>query len=278
MSVKSISSRDNPLYKQLKHLAGSSQARRKEGRTLLDGIHLCQAYLEQVGLPPLCVVSAGAQAHPEVAAIVARCVAGGAPCIVLPDALYHALAQVEHGIDLLFVIDTPQSREPERLTGSAVLLDQLQDPGNLGSILRSAAAAGISAVYCSAGTAYAWSPKVLRSGMGAHFMLTIFDNADLAAVIRSASVPVLATSSHASRLLYEMDLRQPVAWLFGHEGQGVTRELLQLATHRIAIPHLGAVESLNVAASAAVCFFEQVRQCHPSLPLSSSPSDYPPRH
>jgi TrmH family RNA methyltransferase len=178
----------------------------------------------------------------------------------LPDALFHALSQVEHGVDLLFVIDTPQPRPVGTLERGAVLLDNLQDPGNVGSILRSAAAAGIAAVYCSPGTAFVWSPKVLRAGMGAHFGLEIHEQADLATLIRGAGVPVLATSSHADTTLFDADLRQPVAWLFGHEGQGVSADLLALATQRLAIPHLGEMESLNVAASAAICLFEQVRQ------------------
>jgi TrmH family RNA methyltransferase len=258
MSVKAISSRDNPLYKELKHLATSSQARRRAQRTLLDGVHLCSAYLEQRGLPALCVTGESAQSNPEVATVLARC--QGAQCIVLPDALYHALSQVEHGVDILFVIDTPQARPVGALLGDAVLLDNLQDPGNLGSILRSAAAAGIASVYCSAGTAFAWSPKVLRAGMGAHFGLEIHEQVDLAELLRSASVPVLATSSHARVRIYDVDLRPPLAWLFGHEGQGVSDELLALASQQVTIPHLGRMESLNVAASAAICLFEQVRQ------------------
>jgi TrmH family RNA methyltransferase len=257
---KSISSRDNPLYKELKQLATSSQARRKAGRTLLDGVHLCETYLQHVGIPPLCVVSETATAHPEVAAILGRCAAGRAQCIQLPDGLFHALSQVEHGIDILFVVDTPKMDRPNGLTQSAVLLDNLQDPGNLGSILRSAAAAGIKQVFCGPGTAFAWSPKVLRAGMGAHFLLQIYENVDLAGLLADSNVPVLATSSHARQRVYDIDLTRPVAWLFGHEGQGVAEALLALSTHQVTIPHLGAIESLNVAASAAVCFFEQVRQ------------------
>ncbi|HYC42944.1 MAG TPA: RNA methyltransferase [Noviherbaspirillum sp.] len=258
--MKAITSRDNALYKELKQLATSSQARRKAGRSLLDGVHLCQAYLEQVGKPPFCVVSEGSTANPEVSAIVQECEAARVHCISLPEALYQSISQVEHGIGLMFIVDTPQVRAPAVLTESAVLLDGLQDPGNLGSILRSAAAAGVRHVLCSKGTVFSWSPKVLRAGMGAHFTLTIAENVDLVALIRSSSVPVLATSSHASRRLYDMDLTKPVAWLFGHEGQGVSEELLALATDSVSIPHLGQMESLNVAASAAVCLFEQVRQ------------------
>ncbi|HJV82683.1 RNA methyltransferase [Noviherbaspirillum sp.] len=258
--MKIISSRENPLYKELKLLATSSQARRKSARTLLDGIHLCQTYLQNVGMPPMCILSENSFAHAEVADIVRQCESAHVPCIELPDALYQTLSQVEHGVGLLFVIDTPQTAVPEKLTRSAVLLDRLQDPGNLGSILRSAAAAGIESVFCGKGTALAWSPKVLRAGMGAHFLLKIHENVDLVALLRHATIPILATSSHASQRIYDLDLSQPVAWLFGHEGQGVSEDLLGMATSQVAIPHLGSVESLNVAASAAVCFFEQVRQ------------------
>ena len=258
--MKLISSRDNPLYKELKSLAGSAQARRKAGRSLLDGVHLCESFLQYAGQPALCVIGVSALQHVEAAAILAQCEDGGASCIQLPDALFHALSQVENGVDILFVIETPEPGGTKALNESAVLLDNLQDPGNLGSILRSAAAAGVRQVYCSEGCVAAWSPKVLRAGMGAHFLLEIVENADLRSLLEAASVPILATSSHAGATVYEHDLRQDVAWLFGHEGQGVSPELLEMATHRVAIPHLGNVESLNVAACAAVCFFEQVRQ------------------
>ena len=258
--MKTITSRDNPLYKELKHLATSSQARRKAGRTLLDGVHLCQSYLQLRGAPVQCIVSESALANPEVAELVMQCEHAHAHCTAMPDALYQAISQVEHGVGLMFLIDTPERTVPATLKVTAVLLDNLQDPGNVGSILRSAAAAGITQVFCSAGTAFCWSPKVLRAAMGAHFVLDIFENVDLAAVIGAAGVPVLATSGYASTRLYDADLRGPVAWLFGHEGQGVADDLLAMASQQIVIPHLGQVESLNVAACAAVCFFEQMRQ------------------
>ena len=258
--MKNITSSANPLYKELKHLATNAHARRKAGRSLLDGIHLCEAYLQHVGLPAMCVVSQSALEHHEAAPLIAQCQAGAVAGIVLPDSQYQALSQVEHGVGLLFVIETPHVVVPAALTQSAVLLDNLQDPGNLGSILRSAAAAGIKQIYCSEGTASAWSPKVLRAGMGAHFILEIFEGVDLAALMASAQVPVLATSSYATQSIYQADLSGALAWLFGHEGQGVAEDLLQLASQQVVIPHRGQMESLNVAAAAAVCFFEQLRQ------------------
>lgn len=258
--MKSITSRDNAFYKELKALATSSQARRKAGRSLLDGVHLCQSWLELRGAPEHCVVSEGALANPEVAAIVRQVETLHAHVTALPDALFGAISQVENGVYILFVVESPVPSSAPGLTGSAVLLDGVQDPGNVGSILRSAAASGIRQVYCSPGTAFCWSPKVLRAAMGAHFVLDIFENIALAPLVRDAAVPVLATSGYASERLYALDLRQPVAWVLGHEGQGVSDELLNLATHRVAVPHAGKVESLNVAACAAVCFFEQLRQ------------------
>jgi len=258
--MKSITSRDNAFYKDLKNLATSSQARRKAGRSLLDGVHLCQSWLDLRGAPEHCVVSEGALANAEVGAVVARCEALHAPVTTLPDALFGAISQVENGVYLLFVVASPVPSKAPGLVESSVLLDGVQDPGNVGSILRSAAASGIKQVYCSPGTAFCWSPKVLRAAMGAHFVLDIFENIELAPLVREAKVPVLATSGYASENLYALDLSRPVAWVLGHEGQGVSRELLELATHRVAVPHAGKVESLNVAACAAVCFFEGLRQ------------------
>jgi len=260
MSARLITSRDNPLFKQLRELANSTQARRQTGRTLLEGVHLCEVYVQQVGMPRLCIVGESAQTNPEVEAIARRCETSGAACIVLPDALYAALSQVEHGVPLLFLIDTPLAVANLPLQQSALLLDNLQDPGNLGSILRTAAASGIKAVFCSPGTANAWAPKVLRAGMGAHFALTIIENVDLGEVIAASSVPTIATCPRAQIRLYDVDLKGPVAWLFGHEGQGVRPELLAQASQQVTIPQTKSSESLNVAASVAVCLFEQMRQ------------------
>lgn len=258
--MKFISSRDNAVFKELRQLATSAQARRKSGHSLLDGVHLAQAYMHHIGTPERCVVAESAVVQREVAPLLAQCEAAGSQCICLPDALYQALSQVENGVGLLLLIRPLQSPPPSRLTTSAVLLDGLQDPGNLGSILRSAAAAGIRQICCAPGTAAVWSPKVLRAGMGAHFQLEITENADLLALCSASALPVLATSSHADNTIYQTDLAQEVIWLFGHEGQGVTSELLRAASARVSIPHVGQMESLNVAAAAAVCFFEQLRQ------------------
>ncbi|MBX9869754.1 MAG: RNA methyltransferase [Burkholderiaceae bacterium] len=258
--MKHITSRDNALFKELKQLATSSQARRQAGRTLLDGVHLCQAYWQSAGAPLFCVVSDASIHHAEVAPLLAQCEAAQVACLCLPDALYKALSQVENGINVLFIVATPQPVLPAAIKESTVVLDNLQDPGNLGSILRSAAAAGIKNVVCSQGTVFAWSPKVMRAGMGAHFLLNIYEGVDLPMLLKSARIPILATSSHTKQSIYQADLNREVIWLFGHEGQGVATELMALATTTVTIPQRAEIESLNVAASAAICFFEQVRQ------------------
>ena len=259
-SIRPISSRDNAQYKQLRQIASSAQARKKARQTLLDGIHLCQAWLAHKGSPLCCVVSESSHTDAEVKTILNACISLGCTVLLLPDTLFSPLSQVEHGVGLLFLIETPQAIGHPELHGAAVLLDGVQDPGNLGSILRTAAAAGIPRVYCGAGTVLAWSPKVLRAGMGAHFAIDILENVNLPALIVSAKVPVFATSSHTNFSLYEQDLRMPCAWLFGNEGRGVSESLLELCARRLSIPQHSAVESLNVAASAAICLFEQHRQ------------------
>ena len=250
--MKIITSRDNPLYKELKHLATSAQARRKAATTLLDGVHLCQAYLDTVGQPVWCVVNDASQHHPEVAQLIAR----SENCLILADVLYQSLSQVEHGVGIFFVMQIAQTVMPDQIAETAVVLENLQDPGNLGSLLRSAAAAGIRKVFCSPATVSAWSPKVLRAGMGAHFLMEIHEQADLHSLLKQSSLPILATSSYASKTIYECDLKKNVIWMFGHEGQGISDQLMHCATDKVKIPHLGNIESLNVAACAAVCFLD----------------------
>ena len=222
-------------------------------------MHLCQSWLDLRGAPAHCVVSEGALHNAEVADIVARCESLRAHVTALPDALFGALSQVEHGVHLLFLVETPTPVQPPSLTVSSVLLDGVQDPGNVGSILRSAGAAGITQVFCSAGTAFCWSPKVLRAAMGAHFVLEIFENVDLGALVDNSKVPVLAMSGYAEQKLYDVDLRRPGGLAAGPRRAGRGRRPDGAATHQVVIPHAGQVESLNVAAGAAICFFEQLR-------------------
>jgi RNA methyltransferase, TrmH family len=257
-AVKAITSRDNPLYKRLKALAGSTQQQRRSAHALLEGLHLASAYLDVAGQPETCVVTDGALRHVETQAIVGRI--DESRIVTLPDALFGQLSNVVNGVGIVLLVPKLDAPLPERVETSCVVLDGVQDAGNVGSILRSAAAAGIAHVFCAPGTAYAWSSKVLRSGMGAHFLLSIHEDVDAHALIERLATPVAITDSHAARPLYDCDLTGPLAWVFGNEGAGVSQVWRDAVTHRVAIPQPGGMESLNVAAAAAVCLFEQCRQ------------------
>ncbi|MCM1512319.1 MAG: RNA methyltransferase [Oxalobacter formigenes] len=258
--MRQIVSGNNPLYREIRQLAGSARARRKANRTILDGIHLCQSYLLHIGSPIFCVVNELSQSLPEIAEIIAACLDRRVSCLLLQHALYKEISQVEEGAGICFIIEPPVCPLPENLVQTVVLLDRVQDPGNLGSILRSASAAGIQDVFCSAGTASAWSPRVLRAGMGAHFMVRIYEDVDLEKLAGQSALPLVATLPDAGQAIYDVDLKQPVAWLFGHEGQGISNSLQAKSHIKLCVPHAGKQDSLNVAACAAICFFEQLRQ------------------
>jgi TrmH family RNA methyltransferase len=256
--VKAITSRDNPLYKRLKALAGSTHQQRRSGHALLEGFHLASAYLDAAGQPETCIVTDGALHHEEAQAIVSRI--DEHRVVTLPDALFGQLSNVVHGVGILLLVEKIDAPLPEQVNETCVVLDGVQDAGNVGSILRSAAAAGIGHVFCAPGTAYAWSSKVLRSAMGAHFLLQIHEDVEAQPLIGRLAVPVAITDSHGAQAIYDCDLSGPLAWVFGNEGAGVSNAWRAAVTHRVTIPQPGGMESLNVAAAAAVCLFEQCRQ------------------
>ncbi len=253
--MKLIQSRDNPFFKSLKRLAESGRERRKTGRTLLDGVHLLEAYEAVHGPVETLVVSETAQGAGEIAGYVA-----GRDHVVLSDVLLRELGLVDTPSGLLAVAAMPAAKAAIQLDQDAVLLDGVQDPGNVGTLLRTAAAAGVKQALLSSGCASAWSPKVLRAGQGAHFALAIHEDADLLAFMADYAGTTAVTCLDGSTSLYEAQWHGPLAWIFGAEGLGVRPELIAAARLKVKIPMPGAVESLNVAAAAAVCLFEMVRR------------------
>ena len=256
--LKLIRSRENPRFKALRQLATSTRERRKAGLALLDGMHLIAAYRASGGVPEQLILSESGAANAEAAQLAAGVAAQAV--LVLADALFNDVAQVATPTGIVALIRTPKSGPLPPTIERCVMLEDIQDAGNLGSILRSTAAAGIRTVLLSRGCAFAWSPKVLRAGMGAHFSLDIFDNADLPAVLHRLTGRLICTGSHAEKSLYQTDLRGPLAWAFGNEGAGLSAALSEAAAEQVRIPMPGGTESLNVAAAAAICLFEQVRQ------------------
>ncbi len=251
---QSIHSRANPLLVQLRKLAQDATAYRKAGLLWLEGEHLCSALRQRGGLPQRAVLS---ETGWQSAALRALC-AGVPQVSVLPDALFAGISALESPAAIGFLLPVPPPPAIEPMAASLVL-DRLQDAGNVGSVLRSAAAFGVRQVLALKGTAALWSPKVLRAGMGAHFALRLHEGLDDAA-LAALRVPLIATSSHGSVALHDAVLPRPCAWVLGHEGQGVSPALLARCSQQLRIPQPGGEESLNVAAAAAVCLYESARR------------------
>ncbi|MCC7150878.1 MAG: RNA methyltransferase [Rubrivivax sp.] len=249
-----ISSAANPLLVALRRLKRDPTAYRRSGRIWLEGEHLCAAALAH-GVP----IEQALLSERGFESPARRRLAAHAACLsVVPDALFAAASTLESPADIGFVMALPPVAEPaaERPT---VILDRLQDAGNVGTILRSAAALGVTQVLALKGTAALWSPKVLRAGMGSHFALHLCEGLDEDAVL-VLPLHLVATSSHAGSALPQAHLPQPAAWLFGHEGQGVSSRLLAASGTTVRIPQPGGQESLNVASAAAICFYEALRR------------------
>jgi TrmH family RNA methyltransferase len=244
--VQFIQSRDNAQLKILRRLAQDNTAYRKAGRVWIEGDHLCRAALTRGVRPALAVFAASFwPLAPRDWTQAAE------KALVLDDALWRDLSALESPAQMGFVLDLPEA--PDVLPGAAtVILDRVQDAGNVGSILRSASAFGFGQVIALKGTAALWSPKVLRSGMGAHFALRLIEGAELSD-LDALAVPILVTSSHEGEFLQRANLPMPCAWAMGHEGQGVCQELGARSAQAIRIAQPGGEESLNVAAAAAIC-------------------------
>jgi TrmH family RNA methyltransferase len=252
MTPQHITSRDNPWLKRLRVLAQDNTAYRVQHQLWLEGDHLCRAYLARGGQPLQAVFTQSGWDGAEAAWRDA------APhVVVLPDALMRALSGLESAAAMGFVVPLPQDGALDPMAPT-VVLDRVQDAGNVGSILRSAAAFGFRQVLALRGTAALWSPKVLRAGMGAHFGLRLHEGL-LPEALDGLQLPLLATSSHQGVWLHQAQAQQqlpwPCAWALGHEGQGVGPEVAARASHWVRIDQPGGEESLNVAAAAAICLY-----------------------
>lgn len=257
--MKTLSSRQNPLIKEIHLLANSAVERRKQQKTLLDGVHLIQAALDNHINLDTVFVSEHGLCSAEIASLVAQ-LEQTMSCVLLTDNLFEYISPSDSPAGILAMMPLPVSPVLTTPQESCVILEAIQDTGNLGTILRTAAAAGMRDIYLSEGCAQAWSPRVLRAAMGAHFVLTVHEKVDIAALLQPFKGQVLATGLHQAKSLYDLNLNQATAWLFGSEGQGLSAQTMALAHQQVIIPMSEGVESLNVAAAAAVCLFEQRRQ------------------
>lgn len=244
--VTAIHSRDNPFVKDLRRLAQDTTAYRKQGRIWLEGDHLCRAAMARGVQPAIFVFSESFWPLAQV-----EWAQAATKKIVLADALFADISGLESPARMGFIMDLPVGAALQSGVAT-VVLDRVQDAGNVGSILRSASAFGFRQVAAIKGSAALWSAKVLRAGMGAHFALELIEGVEHDE-LQALQVPLLVTSSHAGEFLHRASLPWPCAWVMGHEGQGVSAQLEERAAMRIRIAQPGGEESLNVGAAAAIC-------------------------
>jgi TrmH family RNA methyltransferase len=266
-----ISSRDNPLFRELRALqatgAKGQKARLTAGRVLLEGIHVVQAWSADPALEVVITSEVGI-ANPEIDAFIRQhCAACPDTRVIYLDAsLWGELSELVNAPQIAGLLALPASfaqpdlGQQKPLSGDVVVLDRIQDAGNVGAILRTAAAVGFADVVAISGCAHLWSSKVLRAGMGAHRLLRLHEGWSTEQSIESIAVPFILASAHGESSLYaaEQPLRQPIAWVFGSEGQGLSHGFL-MHGKAVSIPMDPRVESLNVATAAAVCLFETLR-------------------
>ncbi len=267
--MKSITSEANAHFRHWLRIASAGRGARAAGQTLAEGVHLAQAALAAGVQVEAIVLRRGAR-HPQIDAVLQACGAA-VPSWELGAALYDRIAPVEQGLGLMLVVPVAAAALPRTVAADMVYLDGVQDPGNVGALIRTAAAAGVRHVLASEGTAALWSPKVLRAAMGAHFRVDLHERvlpAQLPGVLDGEWVVAVA---HGAPSLWQGHLAVPaLGWIFGAEGSGPTQQAQAIARRRFCIPANSAVESLNVGAAAAVCLFERLRQLEAAAATAAS--------
>ena len=270
MSFDLITSKENPLFKEIRLLQATGskgqKARIASGKALLEGIHLVQTWVGDPALSVLLTSELGLQNNEIAHAVYSHLEScPDTRVFQLDSALWDLLSDLVNAPHIAGLLDLPKSSlaSPQSigtLAGDVLILDRIQDAGNVGSILRSAAAAGFTQVIAITGCAHLWSSKVLRAGMGAHHLLDLYEGWSNQQVLSAVTAPLLAATAQADCELFSLqdDLLHPVAWVMGSEGQGVSDDLLAQAKG-ISIPIDPRVESLNVSTAAAVCLFETMR-------------------
>jgi TrmH family RNA methyltransferase len=250
MELRRVSSRDNPLLQRVRKLVRDPAACRHLREVWLEGEHLCQALHSRGASPAHALIAESALAQPALAVLAGS----AADLVCVPDKLFAELSALPSPAGIGFVHKLPPRPALDGNCAS-VLLDRVQDAGNVGSILRSASALGVRQVLALQGTAGLWTAKVLRAGMGAQFGLRLIEGLHLQD-LDALALPLVATSSYARASLPDAALPQPCVWVFGHEGQGVAAEVLARCALTVRVPQPGGEESLNVAAAAAICLYE----------------------
>lgn len=254
--MNQVQSKDNPRYKHWLRVSSG----KVDDEVILEGVHLCQEWMRHQGQPVNAIFD---RSKFERSAELQQLALELDPSLSvgLDHGLWSRMSGVAgEGQGVAFVVKPPLPTLPERISENCLWLDRVQDPGNLGTLLRTAAAAGVRQVYVGQGSARVWSAKVLRSAQGAHFALQIFEHLDLVEMTSRLDIPLAITSLDGGHDIFDTGLPKICAWVAGNEGQGVSPALQALAQLRVFIPQSPAVESLNVAVAMALCLYEQFRQ------------------
>ncbi|MGL6041933.1 MAG: TrmH family RNA methyltransferase [Deefgea sp.] len=251
-----ITSAQNAGFKQALKLIQNRRERSKTQQTLLDGSHLLAAWLDAGRAVLRLFVSESGATREEVQNLLSRC---DCPVTYLSAALFAQLSELPSASGVIALVTIVESEACNK-SGFVLLLDGVQDPGNVGAILRTAQAAGVEQVLLSPQCADVWSPKVLRAGMGAQAVLAIKENVDLLAFSDAFDGQIAATILDGAVDLYAAQLTESLALVLGSEGGGVSAELAAKAKLRIKIPMAAGIESLNVGHAAAICLYEIKRQ------------------
>ena len=270
MQFDLITSKENPLFKEIRLLQATGskgqKARLARGQALLEGIHLVQTWVGDPALKILLTSELGLKNIEISQAVYEHLeICPDTKVFQLDSALWDLLSDLVNAPHIAGLLDLPKScltppQSISTLAGDVLILDRIQDAGNVGSILRSAAAAGFTQVVALTGCAHLWSSKVLRAGMGAHQLLDLYEGWSNQQVLSAVTAPLLAAVAGAEQELYSLkkELLHPVAWVMGSEGQGVSEDLMAQAKG-VSIPIDPRVESLNVSTAAAICLFETMR-------------------
>ncbi len=263
--MKAISSAANPAFKVWHRLATKPRAARQLRQALAEGLHLAQAALTAGAKVESVLLRHGARGA-ELEDLAGRAIGAGAVGYELAAPLFERVSPTEHGVGLILVVDVPASPMPVAARHDLVYLDGIQDPGNAGALLRTAAAAGVREVLAGPTTAALWAPKTLRAGQGAHFRLRLHEHVGAEALAGTLDGAWIGADARAGEPLWSADLSaRRLGWIFGGEGAGLSPPARSICRHHVSIPIDAAAESLNVAAAAAVCLFERRRRLSTSL-------------
>lgn len=249
-SRKPIESKANPRFKEIKRLIQHPSHYKRSGLIWIEGDHLVEAALKSGVRAEIIVMS---EDFPPNSTFNLE---SQSEILILSRQLFAQLSSLPSSASIGALIRPDHVPELDA-SMPTIVMDRIQDAGNVGSILRSAAAFGFTQVIALKGTASLWGAKSLRAGMGAHFSLKLHEDIGEEELNAIESIPWLATSSHADTALLQpgVHLPWPCAWFLGNEGQGLSESLDKRCVERVRIDQPGGQESLNVAAAAAICLF-----------------------